>query len=648
MEAQKRVRAEAILALCLLFLFLGQNSNGAAIKLRVTVDNAAIKASPEIGGQPLANVPLDTVLDAESKQGDWYKVTITREGVQITGYIHQMLVKEVAEGEAEQALSPAGMVKSQADLAAEIDYKMNEDKNLIRQEKELDRAIDELRPLIAKTFSIDDRQKQKQIACEIYLCLGLASAKQGDNYGALKEFRNMFEVDYTYAKGITRNMYDPLVSGFIEHAEKQYRGLLVEYTLEITTEPKEATIKINGKEKGRSPEVYRTAMPKFTLEIEKEGFKPVREEVFLSQAAEKKDYKLESIGRTLAVSSEPKEAKVFLDGEDTGKLTDCELPYVPYGGRTINIAKENYADWEETIQILEGPGPIPLSVILTVKNYVFFQKWGGPESKFFKLPKGIAFDKEGNFYVVDDSNIKAKKFDPRGNFQSTWGDAGRESRTLKEPSGIAVDSQGNVYITDARTAAVVKFGKTGKFVTKWGKEGAKPDELASPSGIAVDNNGDIYVADSGNNRIVKYSAQGAVKKSWGKQGTGPGDFVAPAAVAVNQKNEIIVVDRARVQKFSPEGQLIAAWGKAGSGDGEMRGPLGVCSDSQNYVYIADSRNNRILKFDANGKFITHWGSAGTADGQMMFPSGVAVSDKGSVFVIERDNNRLQEFRVPSK
>lgn len=648
MKVKKRVRAEAILALCLLFLLAGQNAKAAAIKVRVVVDNANVKATPGIGSQTLANVPLDTVLHAEAKQGEWYKVTLMREGAQITGYIHELLVKETAEGEAQPGLSPAGLVKSQAEIAAQLELKIEAGKNLIRQEKELEGAIDDLRPLIAKAFSIDDRQKQKQIACETYLLLGHAYAKQGDNYGALKEFRNMFEVDYVFAKEITRNIYDPLVSSFIEQAEKQYRGLLVEYTLDITTEPKEAVIKINGKEIGLSPEIYRTAMPKFTLEIEKEGFRPIKQEIFLTQATEKKDYILVSIGRTLTVSSEPKEAKVFLDGEHTGKFTDCELPYVPYGGHTIRIAKENYADWEENIQVLQGPGPISLSAILTPKNYVFFQKWGGPQSKFFKLPRGIAFDREGNFYVVDDSDIKAKQFDSRGNYQSNWGDTGRESRILKEPAGIAIDSQGYAYITDSRGACVVKFGKTGKFVTKWGKVGTKPDDLSSPSGIAVDQSGDIYVADSGNNRIVKYSPQGAVKKTWGKQGSGPGEFIIPSAVAVNQKNEIIVVDKAHLQKFSPEGEFIAAWGKAGSGEGEMRGPMGVCADPQNYIYVADSGNNRILKFDPNGKFITQWGTAGTADGQMMFPFGIAVNDKGSVFVIERDNNRLQEFRVPSK
>lgn len=136
-----------------------------------------------------------------------------------------------------------------------------ENKNLIRQERELERAVDALRPLLAKIFSIDDRQKQKQKACEIYLWLGLGFAKMGDNDNALQEFRNMFEVDFA---------------------------------------------------------------------------RTIREEIFLSQASTRKEYFLESIGR---------------------------------------------------------------------------------------FPRAIAFDKEGNFYIVDESDVKIKKFDAEGRFLSSWGEA---------------------------------------------------------------------------------------------------------------------------------------------------------------------------------------------------------------------------------
>jgi DNA-binding beta-propeller fold protein YncE len=644
MKATRRFPLGAILFS--LFLVVPALGASASLKVKVIVDNASIKATPEIGSQTLANVALGTILDAELKQGEWYKVTATRGGTPVSGYIHELLVEEAGEGETSAEARSGIMGKSQGEISAEIELKMEEGKSLIRQEKELDKAADDLRPLLAKAFSIEDRVRQKQIACEVYLWLGLASAKKGDGYGALKEFRNMFEVDYTLAKEVTRNMYDPAVSSFIDQAEQQYRGLLVDYTLEISTEPKEASIKIDGKEIGLTPEVYRTPVPKFRLEIFKEGYKPYREEVFLSQASSKKDIVLESAGRTVQVSSVPPAAQVFLDDQDTGKVTDCELPYVAYGVHSLKLKKPSWADFEQSVEVLEGPGSLTVAAALTVKDYVTGQKFGTPEGRQFKLPKAIVFDKEGNFYVADESDFKLKKFDPQGRAQGSWGDAGREFGSLKKPSGIAFDGQGFFYVTDAGAGCVMKFSKEGKFIAKWGKQGQKAGELMGPLGLAVDRSSDIYVADSGNNRLVKYSTGGVVKKAWGSSGTGRGEFVFPAAVAVNSKNEIIVVDRSHVQVFTPEGELLASWGKSGSGDGELIRPLGLTVDPQDYIYVADTGNNRVQKFDLKGNFISKWGFAGTGDGQMMGPVSVAVNDKGSVFVLELNNSRVQEFKIP--
>ncbi|MGQ9671894.1 MAG: PEGA domain-containing protein [Candidatus Aminicenantales bacterium] len=642
------LRNRAFWALFFLSFFCLVGISAERIKLKIIVDKASLKATPEIGGQTLASLPLQTILEAEFKQGEWYKVSMTQEGVQLSGFIHEMLVEEVPAGEAPPVASPAGVMKTQAEITAEIDLKLEENKNLIRQERELDKALDELRPLLAKAFTVEERQRQKQKACEIYLWLGIGSAKRGNSYGALKEFRNMFEVDFALAKEITRNIYDPALSNIIDQAEKQYRGLLVEYSLEISTEPKEATVKIDGKEIGQTPEVFRTTTPKFTLEIEKKGFRTIREEIFLSQASTRRNYILESIGRTVALSSDPSGAKVYLDREDTGLSTPCELPYVPYGAHTIRIEKTHYAPWEETFQVLEGKTPLAMDVVLAVKDYVPAHRWGGPESRFFKLPRGIAFDKEGNFYIVDESEVKVKKFDPEGRFQSGWAEAGKEFRVLKGPKGIAIDGQGYLYITDAKNACVMKFTKNGKFATRWGKAGSKPEELLNPAGIAIDSNGNVYVADAGNDRIVKYSAQGKLSKTWGKKGTGEGEFLFPIAVAVTKKIEIIVADRSRLQKFTPEGEFIQAWGRLGLGEGELNRPVGLAVDSNDCLYVADAGNHRILKFDPNGQFIAQWGSQGIAEGQMAGPAGVAVSSQGVVFVVEKDNNRLQSFQAASQ
>jgi hypothetical protein len=94
MESRKLCGGIILISICLLF-FLLVTLEAAPVKIKVILDNASIKATRTIGGKTLIQVPLNTVLDAESKQGDWYKVTW--QGV--SGYMHAMNVEEVTERE---------------------------------------------------------------------------------------------------------------------------------------------------------------------------------------------------------------------------------------------------------------------------------------------------------------------------------------------------------------------------------------------------------------------------------------------------------------------------------------------------------------------------------------------------------------------
>ncbi len=641
MESKNFRRGIKLLSIFLLF-FLLVSLEAAPVKIKVIIDNASIKATRAIGGKTLTRIPLNTVLDAESKIGDWYKVTWQGS----SGYIHAMNVDEVSERELarEEALGPGRPARSQAEIVAEIEVKMEEGRKQIRLEKNFEKAIGLLKPLIAEVFNVSDHNRQKELGAEIYLWLGLASAGKGDAYSALIEFKSMFEVNHPYAKEITRNILDPEVVALIEQAEKQFLGLVTAYSVEISTVPKEAKIKVNGEEIGLSPEIYRTENPKIVIEVEKEGYKSVKDEFFITQATTGKEYTLERAGIDVEVKSSPQGAKVFLDSEETEKLTNCVLPIVPFGSHKIKVVKENYAEWEDDINV-EGEESLVVEMVLTPNKYVHILKWGGPASELFIQPSGIAVDKENNIYIVNSGRIKMKKISPEGRVQNAWGDAGKQFKIIKNPTGVAVDSQGNVYVTDAKTHSFLKFDRAGTYRRKWGKEGNGNLEFKTPAGIAVDNKNNIYVVDSGNHRVKKYNSQGALMKIWGKQGTADGDFVYPKGIAVSQKNEVFVIDRVRIQKFSLEGELIASWGKRGTADGEFNNPQGIFVDHLNFVYVADSGSNRIQKFDEDGNFICKWGTPGVNNGQMQYPVDIAIDSRGYVYVVERNNNRVQLFAV---
>jgi len=73
----------------------------ADVKLKVIVENASIRSKPGIDGAVIEEkIPLGAVYLSSKKEGEWYEVRFrSRLGVQLTGYIHEMYVEVIKEGE---------------------------------------------------------------------------------------------------------------------------------------------------------------------------------------------------------------------------------------------------------------------------------------------------------------------------------------------------------------------------------------------------------------------------------------------------------------------------------------------------------------------------------------------------------------------
>jgi len=643
---QKKYIGVIILSMCCL---LCVPIEAAQQKVIVIVDDSSIKDTPDIRGKTLVKVALNTVLNTEEIQGEWFKVTMQNEGVEISGYIHEMLVKAISEEELSALDENSSRVvrKTEEEIIAEIETGIESNKALIREGKGMEEAIASLRSMVARAFCITDQIKQRQLAVEIYLWIGMAFVEQGKDYPALKEIRNMFEVEYSYALEITRNIVDTRIIDLINQAEKEYKGELTEYSVKVVTEPELADIFINGSEIGSSPVDYSSMTPQIDIEIKKSGYKAISESLFLNKENFRKVYTLERLGLNIAVNSTPDDAKIYLNGEYTGKTTNCVLDYVPFGKHEIRIKKENYSESVSSLTVEKGSKPLQIDAVLFLSTYEFVRKWES-KSGLFEKPAGIAMDTDSNFYVIDESKVNVKKFNSDGILQRAWRIGGRGFPGLKTPAGIAVDNNGFLYISDTKKNCVMKFNKNGQFLLKWGKEGTKPDEFRNPSGIAVNNNYEIYIADSGNNRIKKYSHTGVLKKVYGKAGIEDGNFASPVALAFNQNNELLVLDRMRVQKFSSDMEFISSFGKEKFSELKLNNPKGIFIDEQNCYYLADSGNNRVLKFDENGNLISELRNTGANMVKFNNPVGIAVDKEGRIYIVEKKSNRMQLLGAPSK
>jgi len=55
----------------------------------------------------------------------------------------------------------------------------------------------------------------------------------------------------------------------------------------------------------------------------------------------------------IEVNSDPKGAAIWLDGDSTGHVTDFVLVDVTAGSHVIKLTKEGYADWVDTVTVIE-------------------------------------------------------------------------------------------------------------------------------------------------------------------------------------------------------------------------------------------------------------------------------------------------------
>jgi DNA-binding beta-propeller fold protein YncE len=628
---------------CFLLLVASLTGLSAPVKVKTVVDNAGLKSAPEIGAKSLVKLPLGTILEVLDKQGEWYKVSLDNEGQPLTGFIHEMLVEEAPESSGLEP-EPEGSGTAAPDPAAEIEAGVETAKEAIRQEQNLAEAEEALDGLLAKVFRLDDPRRARSLAIEIYLWLGIGQVAGGDDARALREFKKMFDVDPVAAKEATRNIATPKIDALLKLAEQESLGLIVDFGLEVVSDPSAAEVFIDGRDAGPTPGTFHSPVPRFVLEVKKTGYVPVREEVFLTSPSAKRDYRLELLRRDLALASIPPGAAVSLDDRETGLRTDCRLEGLTFGSHSLRLTKDFYLDWTGTVEVGEAENPA-VRAVLVGRSYSASGTWGERGSGLLDEPTALALDKEGFLYVVDESSDRVKRLGPDGRPDSTWRIQAPEIEDLKLATSAAFDPQANLYITDYRRNFILKVAPDGRSASRWTGEGGGTSEFRMPAGIDFDSRGNIYVVEAGNNRVKKYSAAGQFRKSWGSEGSADGQFILPRAIAVNERDEVYVLDKARVQKFSSEGEFQASWGGEGRGDGQFENPLGLAVDSAGCVYVADTENHRVQKFEAEGRLITAWGGKGREPGQMGYPLAVRVRTGGRVFVLERDNERVQVFTV---
>jgi DNA-binding beta-propeller fold protein YncE len=173
----------------------------------------------------------------------------------------------------------------------------------------------------------------------------------------------------------------------------------------------------------------------------------------------------------------------------------------------------------------------------------------------FHYPTNLAIGGDGCLYVSDGyGNARVHKFTPDGRLLLSWGEPGGGRGQFRIPHGIAVDRQGIVYVADRENSRIQLFTPDGAYLAEW-------TDVARPCQVFVDGEGNVYVAELGfragmwpgteapspdapGGRLSIFDSKGKVQARWGggRNPCAPGDFFAPHGIWVDGHGDIYVAE----------------------------------------------------------------------------------------------------------
>ncbi|MGE0378971.1 MAG: hypothetical protein AB7Q45_26520, partial [Planctomycetaceae bacterium] len=122
----------------------------------------------------------------------------------------------------------------------------------------------------------------------------------------------------------------------------------------------------------------------------------------------------------------------------------------------------------------------------------FVRAWG---TDLIGSGHGLRIDRDDNVWVTDTDRHLVFKFDPQGELLMTLGEPnqpGLGHGQFNKPTDVNFGPQGELYVTDGYgNSRVMKFTAKGEFLTTWGEAGSGPGQFNAPHAVVIDGSGRV-------------------------------------------------------------------------------------------------------------------------------------------------------------
>ena len=390
---------------------------------------------------------------------------------------------------------------------------------------------------------------------------------------------------------------------------------------------------------------------------------------------------------SIAITSNPAKAQVFLDGLSVGvtpislkgvlatthdlalftdgyNVTNQKIKVKPEAIEVLNINLEPITD-DNGATFAVSTKPVGVLVVLDGLPV------GNTPLTFSRISSGehtIRLEKN------DFNSWEFKKDLPAGKITavsvnlSPYGELG-SMVVNANPSGVRVFLNGFLMGATPITLQQLAVGEYElKLVLKDYEEDVRKVKVVKDEVVSISTEME-YASEEGKARKrmltsqlkqLEYMVFGVTGKKWG-------ELYEPSSVAVDEEGQIFVADwlNHRVQKFASNSEFIGNIGVqrndfnstdagivANQGlkyqPGTYYKPEDIALGPNGEIYICDSLNNQIQKFSKDNEFLIRWGRkestmVGFKTGRLQEPRGVCVDHEGNVYVADYRHQRIQKF-----
>ena len=272
---------------------------------------------------------------------------------------------------------------------------------------------------------------------------------------------------------------------------------------------------------------------------------------------------------------------------DYNKITeqDCSQVVTHYGGNKFgHVSDVAIAPTGEVVIVDYGNSKVViLDDQLNLLNVI------GQGSGYSKLvsPCGVAVT-DNVIAVSDWGSHQVIKYSLQGNLLSVIGCRGNKNGQFNYPRGLTFNSNKLFYVVDVYNYRVQVFNKDDTFAFSFGSKGNNPGQFQYPVRISIDPNNNILVTDYDANGIHIFTHNGQFiqtinsNRPWAIT-------ISPTGYLITDLNENDNV----IRILSPTYQLINQFGKNISKQRDIYGIYGMAMDSSGTIYVAEYSNNRL-------------------------------------------------------